>query len=81
MGRKFAVALVAVGMVIGFKAAQFVPESVVNAQTGWQCSRQVLTEKDDLSGVATWLGQARSVEISTAGLTVAGRYVLVACKQ
>ena len=92
MGRKSAVALVVVGMMIGFRAAQYVPESVVNAQTGWQCQSWTFqkgreqapamrAEQENMAAVGAWLGQARTVQISAAGLDVAGLYALVACKQ
>ena len=37
MRRVLGAALIVVGMVIGFTAARLVPDSVVSAQTGWQC--------------------------------------------
>jgi hypothetical protein len=81
MRRTLSAVLVVVGMAVGFAAAHLVPESVVSAQTGWQCKSWTLEKQEDTSAVGTWLGQARNAQIAAAGLSVAGRFTVVACKQ
>jgi hypothetical protein len=80
--RTFAVGLVLAGMAIGFAAARLLPEPVVTAQgSGWQCQSWSFTKGESVAPVAAWLGQARNAQITSAGLSVAGLYNLVACKQ
>jgi hypothetical protein len=77
--------------VIGFKAASVLPDSVVSAQSGWQCTSWTLQadvnarddrkKPEDATAIGTWLGQAKNVHLSSAGLDVAGRYSVLACKQ
>lgn len=90
MKRTVTVVLV-IGMGIGFEVARMLPESVVHAQASWQCKSWTfgLTDalgrpqanQDDAAAIGTWLGQARTVEMSSNGLEVAGRTSVVVCKQ
>jgi hypothetical protein len=75
------VGLFTAGVVIGMAAASRGQESVVSAQTGWQCRSWALEEKESPDAIGSWLGSSARVEIAAAGLAVAGRYALVACKQ
>ena len=81
MRRKFGAVLVVAGMVIGVKAANLVPDSVVSAQTGWQCKSWTLKKGEDAAAVGTWLGQASNVQLSSNGIDVAWHSHVVACKQ
>ena len=55
---------------------------VVSAQGNWQCRTFALeSTQQSADAIGPWLGAAAHVEISTAGLEVANRYILVACKQ
>jgi hypothetical protein len=69
------------GVVVGVAITSLRPESVVSAQASWQCRSWTLEAKDGVDAIGPWLAAATQVEISTAGLEVAGRYVLVACKR
>ncbi len=69
------------GVVIGVAVAGLRPEPVVSAQAGWQCRSFTRESKESADAIGTWLGAAARVEIAAAGLSVAERYVLVACKQ
>ncbi len=69
------------GVVVGVAIASLRPEAVVGAQGSWQCRSWTLEAKDGVDAAGPWLAGAVQVEISTAGVEVAGRYVLVACKR
>ena len=73
------VGLISVGVVIGVAGQR--SEPVVSAQAGWQCRSWTLESKESADVVGPWLGAAARVEIAAAGLSIAGRYTLVACKQ
>jgi hypothetical protein len=81
MGRTLGAVLVMVGVGIGFSAGRVLPDSVVSAQTGWQCKSWTLQKQEDAAAVGSWLGQARTVQMSSAGLSQSGLYNVVACKQ
>ena len=70
------------GVVIGVAVTALRPEPVVSAQTtAWQCRSFTRESKESADTIGTWLGAAARVEIAAAGLSVAERYVLVACKK
>ena len=69
------------GVVTGGAIAEWQLEYIVSAQARWQCRSWTLEASQGVDAVAPWLGTAEHVEISTAGLDIANRYVLVACKQ
>ena len=81
MNRLVGVGLVSAGLVIGVAMAELWQEPVVSAQAGWQCRSFTRESKESADAIGTWLGAAARVEITAAGLSVADRYVLVACKQ
>jgi hypothetical protein len=72
--------LLSAGILLGLALAGLRPEPVVSAQDRWQCRSWTLESSNGVDVVAPWLGAAERVEISTAGLAVANRYILVACK-
>ena len=78
--RLIGLGLLSAGVVIGVALDVLRPEPVVSAQDRWQCRSWTLEASNGVDAVAPWLGAAERVEISTAGLAVANRYVLVACK-
>ena len=80
MNRWRGISLLGAGVVIGGAVTGLWPEPVVSAQDRWQCRSWTLEASNGVDAVAPWLGAAERVEISTAGLAVANRYVLVACK-
>ena len=46
----------------------------------WRCRGRTVAGACGVDAVGPWLGPAERAEISTAGLSIAGRYTLVACK-
>lgn len=84
MTRWMGVGLVSAGVAIGAALAGLPQEDVVSAQGNWQCRSWALASKhtaDADEELDTWLGAAARVEMTAAGLDVAGRYILVACRQ
>ena len=81
VNRWIGVGLLSAGVVIGVALAGLRQEPVVSAQAGWQCRSWTLDSKEGVDAIGPWLGTAARVEISAAGLSIAGRYTLVACKQ
>jgi len=79
--RWIVVGLFGAGVVTGGAVAEWQQEHILSAQARWQCRSWTLESKDGVDAIGPWLGTAERVEISTAGLDVAWRYVLVACKQ
>lgn len=77
------VSLVAAGVVIGVVVAGLAQWQgpVVSAQSEWHCRSWIQESKETADPVGPWLGTAARIEMAAAGLSVAGRYVLVACKQ
>jgi hypothetical protein len=78
--RLMGVGLLSAGVVMGLALEGLRPEPVVSAQARWQCRSWTLEASNGVDAVAPWLGAAERVQISTAGLAVANRYILVACK-
>ena len=82
VNRLIGVGLLSAGVVTGVVLARLWPESFVSAQGGvWQCRSWTLDSKEGADAVGPWLGTARNVELSTAGVEIGGRYALVACKR
>jgi hypothetical protein len=85
MTRTMGAALLGTVLATGFVCSMLIPNLVVEAQAGWQCKSWTLQKLDqDPNGAApvgTWLGQAKNVEISAAGLSQSGLIGVVACKQ
>jgi hypothetical protein len=79
--RWLGVGLVGVGVVAGVAVAGLRPETVVSAQTGWVCRSWTLESGEGVGALAPFLGASPRVELTAAGLDIAGRYVLVACRQ
>jgi hypothetical protein len=69
------------GVVTGGAVAEWHLEYILSAQTRWQCRSWTQEASQGVDTLAPWLGAAERVEISTAGLDVANRYIVVACKQ
>ena len=69
------------GVVTGGAVAEWQLEHILSAQARWKCRSWTLESSNGVDAVAPWLGSAERVQISTAGLDVANRYILVACKQ
>ncbi len=81
VNRWMGVGLFSAGVVIGVALAGLRQEPVVSAQAGWQCRSWTLESKESADVVGPWLGAAARVEITAAGLSQAGRYTVVACRQ
>jgi hypothetical protein len=79
--RWMVVGLFGAGVVTGGALAEWQLEHLVSAQAGWQCRSFTRESKESADPVGPWLGAAARVEIAAASLSVAERYVLVACKQ
>lgn len=75
------VGLFSAGVVLGVALTGQPQEPVVSAQAGWQCRSWTLESEESGDPIGPWLGSAAHVEIASAGLAIAGRYALVACKQ
>jgi hypothetical protein len=74
-------AILGAGVLLGLLIAASWPERVVEAQTTWQCRSWTLEEKADAAVVGTWLGTAKVVHMTSAGLSAGSRSVVVVCKQ
>ncbi len=81
MERTVRAALILAGIAIGFTAANLIPDQVVTAQTSWQCRSWTFTKADDATPIGAWLGQARSVQLTSSGIDVGWHSRVVACKQ
>jgi len=81
MTRTMGAALAGTVLAIGFVCSMLIPNVVVEAQTNWQCKSWTLQKQEDAAPVGTWLGQAKNVEISAAGLSQSGLMGVLACKQ
>jgi hypothetical protein len=81
VNRWMGVGLFIAGFLSGVAVTGQRPEPVVSAQAGWQCRTWTLESTDNADPIGPWLGTAARVEIATAGLAIAGRYALVACRQ
>ena len=81
MTRMMGAALLGTVLAVGFVCSMLIPNVVVEAQTTWQCKSWTLQKDEDIAPMAAWLGQAKNVEISTAGLSVSALTRVVACKQ
>jgi hypothetical protein len=81
MKRKVCGAIIGMGLLLGSVIALLWPARVVDAQTSWQCRSWTLEEKADATPVGTWLGQAKTVQLTAAGLSAGSRFAVVACKQ
>ena len=79
--RWMAVGLFGAGVVTAGAVAEWQLEHIVSAQGGWQCRSWTLEASQGVDAIAPWLGTAERVQISTAGLDVANRVILVACKR
>jgi hypothetical protein len=53
---------------------------VVLAQSGWECKSWIVAVDGNVSPLGTWLGAAKNVQLTSAGLTNS-RYTVTACKQ
>ena len=51
------------------------------AQTSRQCMSWTVESGGSLDDVATFLAGAKTVELTSAGLSIANRFALVACRQ
>ena len=51
------------------------------AQSNWQCMSWTLDSNGNLGAVSNFLAGAKTVELTSAGVSVANRFVMVACKQ
>ena len=74
-------AILGIGLLLGLLIGASWPAQVVEAQTTWQCSSWTIAEKGDAAVVGTWLGTARTVHMTSAGLSAGSRFAVVACKQ
>ena len=81
MKRTISGAMLAIGVLFGLLIGAAWPERVVEAQTAWQCRSFTMEEKADSAVVGTWLGTARTVQMTSAGLSAGSRFVVVVCKQ
>ena len=53
----------------------------VEAQVNWQCRSFPMEEKADAAVVGTWLGTAKTFQMTSAGLSAGSRFAVVVCKQ
>ncbi|HEX5108433.1 MAG TPA: hypothetical protein VFV95_08310 [Vicinamibacterales bacterium] len=82
MTRVNAIVLMAVGILMGFASARFLPGAVVEAQAGsWQCKSWTLQKDQDAAATGQWLGVTRDHMLTSAGLSQSGMYTVVACRR
>ena len=81
MKRTISGAILGTGVLFGLLIGASWPERVVEAQTAWQCRSFTLEEKADAAVVGTWLGTARTFQMTSAGLSAGSRFAVVVCKQ
>ena len=68
----------------GFLAGLFTShmlEREALAQSNWQCMSWTLDSSGNLGPLSNFLAGAKTVELTSAGLEIANRFALVACKQ
>ena len=68
----------------GFLTGRFTSELLEHeafAQSNWQCMSWTLDSSGNLGSVSNFLAGAKTVELTSAGVDVANRFALVACKQ
>jgi hypothetical protein len=78
--RRVLIIVFAAGFLAGMFASRLL-ERAVMAQSNWQCASWSLDSNGNLGPVSSFLAGAKTVELTSAGLSVANRFVLVACKQ
>jgi hypothetical protein len=81
VNRLIGVGLFSAGAVIGVALTGLRPEPVASAQAGLQRPSWTGESKGGAEVVAPWLGAAARVELTAAGLSIAGRYAAAACRQ
>jgi hypothetical protein len=74
-------AILGIGVLLGLLIGASWPGQVVEAQAAWQCNSWTIEEKGNAAVVGTWLGTARAVHMTSAGLSAGSRFAVVACKQ
>ena len=67
---------VAIGLAIATWSAR-----TVEAQGAWQCASWTIEEKANVTAIGTWLGAAKTVQLTSSGLSAGSRFAVVACKQ
>ena len=81
MKRTMSGAILGIGVLFGLLIAASWPERVVEAQAAWQCRSWTIEEKGDAAVVGTWLGTAKTFQMTSAGLSAGSRFAVVVCKQ
>ena len=80
MKRAMVASVFVAGLVVGYFMAGF-SETTVLAQRPWQCKSWEMDSKTDNTGViGTFLGSATNVQLAAAGVSVASRYAVIACR-
>lgn len=76
--------MVAIVFVAGLVGGLFIArysETTVLAQRPWTCkSFEMDSKQDTANSIGGFLGSASTVELTSAGLEVASRYIVVACR-
>ncbi|HET9943265.1 MAG TPA: hypothetical protein VFR05_07990 [Terriglobia bacterium] len=80
MKKVIAGATFAAGLIAGLFGAQFLEREAL-AQSNWQCMSWALDSGGNVSAVSNFLSGAKTVELTSSGLSTANRIALVACKQ
>ena len=68
------------GVLLGVAIATWSGRTV-EAQAGWQCAAWTVEEKPNVTAIGPWLGAAKTVHLTSAGLSAGSRFAVVACKQ
>jgi uncharacterized membrane protein YciS (DUF1049 family) len=80
MNRTIVAIVFAAGLVAGYVIAGTTQTSV-QAQSAWECrSWETNSNTDNTGEIETFLGSATNVQLTSAGVDVATRYVVTACK-
>jgi hypothetical protein len=61
-------AILGIGVVLGILVGASWPGTVVQAQAAWQCRSWTIEERGDAAVVGTWLGTAKTFQMTSAGL-------------
>jgi hypothetical protein len=70
----------AAGLLAGLFASQLLEREAL-AQSNWQCMSWSLDSGGNVGAVSNFLAGAKTVELTSADVSVANRFALVACRQ
>ena len=78
--RKLLIVVFAAGFLAGLFTSHMLEREAL-AQNNWQCMSWSLDSGGNMGAVSSFLAGAKTVELTSAGLSIANRFELIACKQ